>query len=459
VKNPLSSFLDARARQSAVVFAGMALRDEVTGKPIRMAAHHREWQRIWSNERRSVIWSPSEYGKSQQLAAHVAWRIGRDPGTRVGILSATAQQAQRLQRAVAIIVAGPVFQRVFGAAIDRSTADELTLATRPATMKDANVTAAAFDLSSLLGARFDFAACDDVVAREAIRTQPARDAAYQGFLSVTASRLSPAGVIAVVGTAEHTDDIPHRLSRLPDYVSARYPALDDQGRPTWPERWPAERIEQRRLELGPIGFQRAMMCVAIDEATLVFQPDDITQALAKGRDPERYSYAGARCIIGVDPAWTVTSTSDESGIAVVAVDDFGNRHLVDVRGVKLDHDALTSYVVNMTRARRGVVYCESNGAGGVIASNIGKQVPCKALPTTATTKRARVEALAAELSASRWVFAQPMGGPSRDLRQLCDDLQTYSPESHCGDRLSALLIACEGARAYEQRPRGRFTPR
>ena len=30
--------------------------------------------------------------------------------------------------------------------------------------------------------------------------------------------------------------------------------------------------------------------------------------------------------------------------------------------------------------------------------------------------------------------------------KLVDDLQTFSFETHCGDRLSALLIACEGAR-------------
>lgn len=41
--NPLQSYLDARARQSAAVFAGLALRDEVTGKLVRMVAHHRQW--------------------------------------------------------------------------------------------------------------------------------------------------------------------------------------------------------------------------------------------------------------------------------------------------------------------------------------------------------------------------------------------------------------------------------
>jgi hypothetical protein len=451
----LSGILEARARRDPLVFAKLALWDERSGAPVKMASHQRSMIRCWQGTKRSVQCAPSEFAKSVTFAVWIAWRIGSDPSLRVGLLSGTREQACRLLKLVAIVINGRAYQRVFPAAgIDRLTVDELAIKGRPGTLKDPNILAGAFDLSSMLGSRFDLVCCDDIVSRDTTRTAAARDAAYQGFLSVTGSRVAPDGEIHVVGTSEHSDDVPHRLAKLPGWTLRNYPALDAAGQPTFPARWPVERIESRRLELGPIGFQRAMLCVPIDEATLVFRPEDLERALELGRSG-LLSGAHGRCIFGVDPAWTVTSTSDESGIVGVSIDDAGYRHVFHVSGLRVHHDGLADRVVALAAANRATVYCESNGAGGVIASLIGRRVPCKPLPTTATSKRARIEALSAELASERWVFQQPLGSPSAELRKLVSDLQTFSADSHTGDRLSALLLACEGARAFEARPKGR----
>jgi hypothetical protein len=451
----LSGILEARARRDPLVFAKIALWDERSGAPVKVAAHQKAMMRCWQGTKRSVQCAPSEFAKSVTFAVWIAWRIGSDPSLRVGLLSGTREQACRLLKLVAIVINGRAYQRVFpGAGIDRLTVDELAIKGRPGTLKDPNILAGAFDLSSMLGSRFDLVCCDDIVSRDATRTASARDAAYQGFLSVTGSRVAPDGEIHIVGTAEHSDDVPHRLAQLPGWTLRNYPALDAAGRPTFADRWPQERIESRRLELGPIGFQRAMMCVPVDEATLVFRPEDLQRALELGRSG-LYSPFGGRTLIAVDPAWTVTSTSDESGIVGVTVDDAGYRHVFHVEGLRVHHDGLADRVVALAAANRATVYCESNGAGGVIASLIGRRVPCKPLPTTATSKRARIEALSAELASGRWVFRCPLGSPSPELGKLVDELGTFSLDSHTGDRASALLLACEAVRTLEQRRKGR----
>jgi hypothetical protein len=143
---------------------------------------------------------------------------------------------------------------------------------------------------------------------------------------------------------------------------------------------------------------------------------------------------------------------------MVVIDSSGYRHVTHVEGSKLNVDSLAERVVALAQANKATVYCESNGAGSVIAGIIGKRVPCKPLNTSATSKRARVEALSAELSSGRWAFSQPLGTPSEELRRLCQDLEVFSFEAHCGDRLSALLIACEGCRLFESKPRGHVFP-
>jgi hypothetical protein len=454
--NALASYLVGRARGCLTTFAALAVFDERTGNPGRLARHQRRWFDLWTTRRRTVVIAPSEFGKSVSLAMFIAWRIGADPSLRVALLSATQQQACRLLRLVAIVIRGEAFRCVFpSVAIDRHTGDELAVTGRPATMKDASVIAAAFDLSSMLGVRVDLAACDDVVARESVRTEQARDAAFQSFLAVTASRVAPTGEIHVVNTAEHSDDIPHRLGRLPGWHQESFPALDAEGTPTWSERWPAARIEQRRNELGSVGFQRAMMCVPLDAASLAFPLEHIERACELGRNPA-LSPVGGRVIVAVDPAWTVGASADESGIVMVSVDNDGFRHVSHVEGRRCHHDALAARVVELARVNRATVYVESNGAGGVIADIIARRVPCKPLATTATSKRARVEALSAELAAGRWVFRQPLGHPSPDMRKLCEELAVFSFETHAGDRVSALLIACDGVRGLESRPRARW---
>ena len=64
-----------------------------------------------------------------------------------------------------------------------------------------------------------------------------------------------------------------------------------------------------------------------------------------------------------------------------------------VEALRVHHDRLADRVVELARANKATAYVESNGAGGVIADQIGRRVPCKPLPTTRTSKQARVEAL------------------------------------------------------------------
>lgn len=297
---------------------------------------------------------------------------------------------------------------------------------------------------------------EGVLDFENTRTPAARDTAWREFVTGTLGRLMPGGRVWMVGTAWHTDDLLHRAARLDGWRSRRFPVLDDAGSSVWPHYFPAERIEARRLELGPVAFEREMMCRPIDEASIVFGSDAIDLAMLQGRDPRFTARGSCRIVIGVDPAWTTSASADESAIVMVAIDDFGNRHLTHVEAGRWHHEQLASRVVELSRANRATVYCESNGAGGVIADMIGRRAPCKPLPTTRTSKQARVEALSAELASGRWCFSQPLGQPSADLKRLCDELATFSFDTHCGDRLAALLIAVEGCRALESRPRMRW---
>jgi hypothetical protein len=445
-----------RARRSREALALLVMRDETTGAPVTLASHHKDILRRFRQFSRTVTIAPSEFGKTWLVALDIAASLGTDPTLRIAVLSGTREQAARILRAVGIIMGHPLYVVIFpGRTIERQTQDELVVGGRPATAKDVSVTTGAFNLSSLLGTRFNRIYLDDVVTREGIRTATSRDRDYADLMAIVGSRIAPGGEIHCVNTAEHSDDIPHRLAKLPGWNFAAYPALDKHGNPTWPERWPIERIKARQLELGPVAYQRAMMCVAVDEASIVFTQDMLGGFVHNGQHAH-LTPLGGRTVIGVDPAWTTSVTSDESGIVMVTVDSAGYRHVVHVEGLRVRHDALVERVVYLARANKATVYVESNGAGGVIAAEIGKRCAVKTLTTTATSKQARVEALSAEMASGRWALRQPLGNPNTEQKKLLDELATFSFESHCGDRASALLLACEGIRTLESRPKARW---
>jgi hypothetical protein len=132
------------------------------------------------------------------------------------------------------------------------------------------------------------------------------------------------------------------------------------------------------------------------------------------------------------------------------------RHVVNVEAARMNVDSVADRLVALSRANgKAPVYIESNGAGVGIVSAVGKQVPCRGLNTSAQSKRARVESLSAELASGRWAFRNPTGVPSEQLKRLCDELAVFSFDAHCGDRASALLLASEAARLFEDKPKGR----
>jgi hypothetical protein len=449
-------FLIQKARQDSYVAAALTLRDEVTGGPVDQGVPaHRAMHRLWSSGDRSVAWSAPEMGKSQNLVARMAWEIGHNPGLRCALLSGTEAQAQSLLRALVITLQSQAYQEIFpGLRIDRSTAGEFTIAPRPATLKDPTCWAAAVDQSSNLGKRVDLAGLDDIVDLESTRSAASLDRKYSDILTVTSSRIAPAGRVMVVGTAFHPEDALHRLARLPGWRSQKFPVLNPDGTSAWPQRWPLARIEQRRLELGPLRFLAAMQCEATSDAALCFRAEDLERALSNGVAAVHSEIPQGRVVIGVDPAWSSKPGADESGIVMCVVDRDGFRHLAHVEGWRMNYEALANRVIELARLNRATVYVESNGAGALIADAIGRKVPCKPLATTKQAKESRVEVLSAELASGRWIFRQPLGSPGAELRKLLSDMHTFSFDRHCGDRLAALLMAVEGIRAIESRPRG-----
>src|SRR5205085_9536861 len=121
-------------------------------------------------------------------------------------------------------------------------------------------------------------------------------------------------------TPWHPDDLNAALKHNPAYALFRRPVGDDLE-PVWPEKWPRERLAERRAEIGALSFARAyrLTCLSDDEVPIragwvrFWTPD---LPLPWG---ERAGVRGAyeRVILSVDPAVSCKSGADCT--AVVAL--------------------------------------------------------------------------------------------------------------------------------------------
>lgn len=302
------------SRTNPSEFCAFVLRDEETGLRIRQAPMHQRWHELITAHDRLVIWSHVEGGKTNQIAlGRALYELGKNPNLRIAIVSNTSDMAKKMVRQVGQYVEKSIeLREVFPnlrPTHDPSlpwTAMSLTVDRGRVGAKDPSVQACGVH-GNIMGSRIDLLIIDDILDYENTRTPTPREDVWRWVRSSLFSRLTKNARVIVVGNAWHPEDLLHRLAREPDFKGYRFPVIDKAGNLTWPERWPKERIEKSRRDLGPLEFARQLLCMARDDDTARFRREWIDVCRARGRgmfmvDSARSLYAALLRERGYDPA-------------------------------------------------------------------------------------------------------------------------------------------------------------
>jgi predicted phage terminase large subunit-like protein len=165
---------------------------------------------------------------------------------------------------------------------------------------------------------------DPFANRQEAESAIKRQAVHDWFNSTALTRLEPKGSVLVVHTRWHGDDLIGRLEREGGWQVINLPALDELGVSLWEERWPATVLEERHVLVGEY-----------DWASL-YQGRPRPRGGALFANATRYDtpeLAGARIIIGVDPAASEKTYADYSVAVVLAVHGRGATMRCDVLDV------------------------------------------------------------------------------------------------------------------------------
>ena len=457
------------ARNDPSTFCGYVLKDEQTGKKITQAQMHDEWHDAITRHARLVLWSHVEAGKTQQISiGRTLFELGRNPNTRIAIVSNTAEQAKKIIRTIAqYITESEELRAVFPRLAPNPnrnlpwTSTSLTV-DRTVIGKDPSVQAFGMH-GNVTGARLDHVFLDDILDPENTSTEKQMQDGWTWVQQALMGRLSSLSQMCFIGNAWHPHDAMHRAAALPRFTSLVYSLFVDEEKETvrWPDRWPKERVHRTRLDLGPLEFARQLLCRARDDDQAKFKQKWVDQAIEAGdgyslltelRDlPNGFALFG-----GVDLSIGKSlGKGDLSVFCILLLHPDGTRQILNMESGRLTGPEIVARIEDLNRRYGCIFIVENNAAQHYIIQFARDLGPASIVPfTTGKNKvdpRFGIEGVAAELAGGKWIIPSRDGKVfDKDLAMFVEGMLYYDPKGHTSDHLMAVWFAREGARAFER---------
>ena len=346
---------------------------DVAGQ-VENGAFQNEWYEMLQRDdrpRRLHIQAAREHAKTTCLSVkYPLWRVGRDPDLRVMIVSQSATLATTIVREIRMnIESNARLRAVFPVLREPTTRvsrpwsnSELQVKRSPdVILKDPTFTGVGLH-GSLTGKRADLIIVDDPFDESEVRTEAQRRKVEDWIEKVLIPTLTPEGEIVFVGTPWHYADYWTQLEAKDVkyggiYVVKKYPAIKnpedkiEKWDVQWPQVWSAERLAERRKEIGSIKFNCLYLLDPSGlEGTLFkrdwltfFDPTILTESYV--RDFEYY--------MGVDPNVSDNIESDRLGIVTIGFDrKKGDIYVLDVYAEPTDFPTQMKKIVELTKRKK-----------------------------------------------------------------------------------------------------------
>lgn len=472
------------ARQDPAAFCEYVLRNEETGKRIKNAPFHAEWHDLIDANRRLIIWSAIEQGKTSQIAiGRTLYEAGKNPNIRIVIAANTGGQATKTIRSISRYMEksaplSEVFPRLKPSL--PWTQSQLTVE-RSTFAKDPTVQAIGVH-GQVIGSRIDLLIVDDILDWENTRTKQHREELLAWFRSEIVGRLTADSRVVFIGNAYVPDDLLHTLAKEGIYVQRTYPVLLPDGTPRWPEAWPVERIKKLTEELGGEGspeVARQLFCVPRTEESSRCKKEWITRCLTRGLEIELLDslsieeiagLGGATTHVGVDIGVKRGKKSAKTVVFGLLAWPDGTKQVIHCRSGRWMGAQITSETLHAVTVFNAKAHVEDNGAQnfilqaahGELTEGVGDEgFKLTVLPFHTGGNKTHpiigVESVFVELARGQWIIPSvetPTGelkAATPELEEWVNELLNYSPERHTGDHHMASWFAREGARLSHAR--------
>jgi predicted phage terminase large subunit-like protein len=415
-----------RARTDPDAFAEFAFRDS-SGRPLTQAAVHRELQRFLNAHVRALIELPRDHGKSMQVCMRVLWELGRRPDLRVKLVCTTEALAVERGRFLrSAIDDNPRVTMIFpGLRPAEPWSVERFTILRPAEVIGPSVTALGVGAAST-GTRADLLVCDDIVDVRAVRSHADRERVKVFYRDNLVNLLEPDGRLWNVFTPWHLDDVNAWLKTNAAYGHFRR-AIGEDLTPVWPEKWPRERLTERRAEIGELSFARGYRLECVSDDAVLIRPEWV-QFWQEPLPTAEF------VVLAVDPAVSTKTSADRSALVTMARDEEGKLRCLEANACRAPMPALIELIDDADRRLTPhVILLESNaafqGLFDLLVSQTrfgGKVVPVKQSKDKAT----RVQIFSHPVQNGKFLLRGERGEVDLSQRELFDEMTTFPAGEH-----------------------------
>jgi len=329
-----AEILLSNAKNSLIVFSIL------TNKNYTPNWHHREiaqeLEKIESGQFQEqgnkilMVFMPPRHGKSEECTINFpAWYLGRNPDKEIITASYSGDLAVSFGGKTRDLVNSPVFKSIFPN-VRLKKGDEGKGEWRT-NQKGSYVSVGVGGATTGKGANI-FLIDDPIKNAEEADSEVYREKVWDWFLSVAWTRLEPNGVMIIILTRWHLDDLAGRILTNDDFKKIckviSYPAICELkeehreiGEALWPNRYSLEELERNRVLLGSKNFSALYQQHPIAAENIEFKPQWF-----KYRDRQELENKNTRRFLTVDTAISQKASADYTGLCdnIVDSDNFWN---------------------------------------------------------------------------------------------------------------------------------------
>lgn len=339
--------------RNPAIFIACCLRDTAR-RPLHYSTFHDELQSFLTAHPQALVELPRDHGKSSQICGRILWELGHNPNLRVKIVCATDAIAAERTRFLRDAIANNERLHWVFPHLKPGKPWTVEAFTVERTAKVIGPTVAAFGIGAgSTGTRADLLVCDDIVDVRSLHSHAERERVRDHFTNNLMNLLEPNGRFWGLFTPWHPDDLNAHLKRNPAFAHFRR-AIGPDLEPIWPAKWPKDRLEARKREIGAASFARGYHLEPHSEEASPIKPSWVKTW------SEEVKYE--RIVLAVDPAVATHERADRSALVVL-----GSRsneiHVLATVARRVSAPDLVSLIDSLDRQwNPEVILFESNAA-------------------------------------------------------------------------------------------------